>query len=297
MQFDRVIQLKVELSNPPPSLTYRGSLEINKLRMSFSVFKSESWATNTANIRVWNLGADNRNQLNSFGDQVRIFAGYNNSSNQNAGPQLLFTGNTSLVSHVFAEPEIVSVFDCGDGEKSLNLILVSWSFAPGTPVRTVIESYAARLGLIIAEFSVTDNLIYNNGHKYSGIAKTGLDIACKAVGLVASVQNNNLVILSQGVGSSKPPIEVNAETGMIGIPERYTDRRQYLYRALPQNGGAPKPGWKVSTFLRPDILPGDRIRLISNRVNINGIFYVISIRHEGDNFGPQFESTLEVIAV
>jgi hypothetical protein len=292
MQFDRVINLKVDLSNPPPSITYRGQLEISNLRIAFSVFKSESWSTNTANIRVWNLGESKRNELNSYGDGITLSAGYR----QETGPEVLFRGNTSLVSHIWAEPEIISVFDCGDGEKTLNSILASWSFGANTPVRTVIEAYAGLLGLTIVEMTPTDNLVYALGHKYAGIAKDGLEKACKAVGLFPSVQNNNLVILKQGVGSGRPPVDVNPDTGMIGIPQRYTDRRQYLYRALPPNG-APKPGWKVRTLLRPDILPGDRIRLRSQRVDIDGIFYVISIRHEGDNFGPQFESLLEVIAV
>jgi len=293
MQFDRVINAKILLASPPPSTEYRGTMEISNLRVAFSVFKSESWSTNTANIRIYNISESKRNLLNSYGDEVTLNAGYRLET----GAQVLFRGNTSLVSHVFAEPEVITVLDCGDGEKSLNLILAKASFGENTPVRQVIEYYAGVLGLNIAEFSVTDNLVYALGHQFSGIAKDGLDKACKALGLVWSVQNNNLVILLQGVGSAKPPVEINANTGMIGIPQRYTDRRQFLYRALPKNGGAPKPGWKVRTLLRPDILPGDRIRLRSSRVDIDGIFYVISIRHEGDNFGPQFESLLEVIAV
>ena len=292
MQFDRVINVKIQLANPPPSLTYRGTMDISNLRVAFTVFKSESWSTNTANVRIWNLSGDKRNQLNNYGNEIRLFAGYR----QEAGAQLLFTGNSSLTTNIFAEPEIITVFDCGDGEKSLNLILASASFGANTPVRQVIEYYAGLLGLNIAEFTPTDNLVYAQGHKFSGIAKDGLDKACKALGLIWSVQNNNLVILKQNQGSARPPIEINPDNGMIGIPQRYTDRRQYLYRALPPYA-APKPGWKVRCLLRPDILPGDRIRLRSNRVDIDGVFYVISIRHEGDNFGPTFESLLEVIAV
>lgn len=292
MQFDRVINVKIQIANPPPSLTYRGTMEISNLRVAFSILKTESWSTNTANIRIWNLSADKRNTLNNYGNEVRLFAGYR----QEVGAQLLFRGNSSLTSHLFAEPEIITVFDCGDGERSLNLIVASASFGENTPVRTVIEYYAGVLGLDIAEFSATDNLVYSLGHKFSGIAKDGLDKACKAVGLIWSVQNDNLVILQQNVGSARPPVEINANNGMIGTPQRYTDRRQYLYRALPPNG-APKPGWKVRTLLRPDIIPGDRIRLKSQKVDIDGIFYVISIRHEGDNFGPNFESLLEVVAV
>lgn len=293
MQFDRLINVKIQVANPPPSLTYRGTLDVSNLRIAFSVYKSESWSTNNANVRIWNLSADKRNQLNNYGNEVKVFAGYR----QETGAQLLFTGNCQVTTNIFSEPDIITVFDCGDGEKSLNLILASASFGSNTPVRTVIQYYADLLGLEIQEFTSTDNLSYAQGHKYSGIAKNGLDIACKALGLTWSVQNNNLVILKINEGSSKPPIEINSDNGMIGTPQRYTDRRQYLYRALPSQGGQPKPGWKVRCLLRPDIIPGDRIRLRSSKVDIDGVFYVISIKHEGDNYGPQFESLLEVIAV
>lgn len=292
MQFDRVINVKIKLASPPPSLEYRGTLEASNLRIAFSIFKSESWSTNTANIKIWNISESKRNQLNSYGDEVTLSAGYRKET----GPEILFRGNSSLTNHVFAEPEIISVIDCGDGERSLNQILVSASFGANTPVRTVIEYYAQQLQLEITEFAETDQTVYALGHKFQGMARDGLDKACAAIDLVASVQNNNLVILRRNQGSTRPPIEISGATGMIGIPQRYTDRRQYLYRALPPNG-SPKPGWKVRCLLRPDILPGQKIRLRSQRVDIDGIFYVISIRHEGDNFGPQFESLLEVIAV
>ena len=293
MQFDRVINLRIRVANPPPSITYRGDMDISNLRMAFSVYKSQSWSTNTANIRVWNLGADKRNILNNYGNEVKIFAGYRRET----GPELLFIGNSSLTTHIFAEPEIISVFDCGDGEKTLNSILASASFGANTPVKQVIQFYADLLGFDIVYMTPTDDLVYSLGHKYTGIAKQGLEIACAALGLVPSVQNNNLIIIKTGEATAKPPALIDPNTGMIGIPQRFTDRRQYNYRALPKFGGAPKPGWKVRCLLRPDILPGDRVRIRSARADIDGIFLVDSIRHEGDTFGPTFESLLEVISV
>ena len=292
MQFDRAVNLKIQVADPPPSITYNGNMEISNLRMAFSIYKSESWSTNTANVKIWNLGQDKRNKLNNYGNEIKVFAGYKCET----GPELIFIGNSRFTTHLFAEPEIITTFDCGDGEKTLNAIVVSWSFGENIPVRTVIQAYADLLGLNIVEISSTDNLVYSLGHKHSGIAKDGLDKACKALGLFASVQNNNLVILKPGVGSSKEPALIDADSGMIGIPQRYTDRKQYNYRAIAPNS-APKNGWKIRCLLRPDILPGDRVRIKSERADIDGIFYVISIRHDGDTHGPQFESLLEVVAV
>ncbi len=292
MLYDRVVKAFIRLAEPPPGINYRGDLTIENLRMSFSIFKSLSWSTNTANVRIYNMSENNRNQLNNYGNELNFYAGYRG----NGGSQLIFTGNTTLANHIFAYPDVISVLDAGDGEKVLNEIIVSVSFGDNIAVRTVIADVARQMGIPLVDFADTDNLTYANGFKDSDLAKNTLKKACDKLNLTASVQNGNLVILRNNEGNSREISLINADTGMIGIPERFTDKRQYLYTALPPNA-APKPGWKVKTLLRPDLLPGDRIRLRSTQANIDGVFFILSIRHEGDNYGPLFESTLEVIAV
>lgn len=288
MLYDRTASLFIRLSEPQPSLNYRGSLEIRNLRVAFSILKSESWSTNNATIRVWNIGFSNRNELKRPGDLVTLRAGYV----ENGGESILFIGSTTSISHSFAQPEVITTFDCNDGDKSINNTLTSLSFAANVQVKTVIQAYADALSLPIAtttEFNALESKTYALGHKYAGLARNGLDIACKNLGLVWSVQNDKLVILKQFQGTLKPPVEINLSTGMIGVPERYGDRRQ-----LPFSTGY-KTGYKVRTLLRPDIIPGDRIRLRSEKLGIDQVFYVITIRHEGDTDGDTYQSTLEVI--
>lgn len=291
MQFDRAISLNIQLANPPPSAGYRGDLSIEKLRISFSIFKSISWSTNTSNIRIFNLSPQNRNQLAMYGDLIRLSAGYLG----NGGPQVIFIGNSTQVSHAFALPDIISTIEAGDGQKQLNEITVNISFAENTPAREIIQFVADKMGLTIVDFAESNNLVYPLGYNDADLAKNILDKVCKKLNLTWTVQNGNLVILVSGKGNQKPIVDVNATNGMIGIPERYSDKRQYLYSALPPNA-APKDGWRVKMLLRPDLLPGDRIRLRSTVLGIDSVFYILTVRHEGDNFGPQFETTLEVVA-
>lgn len=288
MQFDRVIRAKVLLTNS----TYTGydsEVEINNLRMQFSIKKTLSTSTNTCTLKIYNLGADNRNRLKEFGDQLRLFAGYR----QQEGAQLIFIGNVNQLNHSFLQPEIVSTLTCGDGERNLNNIMIPVSFDALTPVRTVIEYVAEKLGFPIAVFEQTSDEVYENGYYDIALAKDVLTNACQRMNLYWSVQNENLYILSNNGATLKPPAEINAETGMIGIPERYVDKRYYLYRALPPNA-PPKPGWRFRTLLRPDILPGDKIRLRSVKADVDGEFRVLTISHDGDNYGLPFESSFEV---
>lgn len=295
MQFDRVIRAKIFLTrvtedgNPNPTGGYRGEIDITNLRIAFTVNKSQAWSTNTAQVRIYNLGADNRNRLKDFGDNLRLYAGYRGED----GAQLLFTGNITQFNHTFAQPDIITVLECGDGDNILNNSTISVSFTSKTQVREVIETIASKMGLNIVDFADTQNRSYENGFNDCGLGKDILDVACKKANLRWSVQNENLIIIPDNGSTSRPPVEINENTGMIGIPERYVDKKQFLYKALPPNN-APKPGWKVRVLLRPDLLPGDRIRLSSSRANVSGVFTILTIRHEGDNYGPIFESILEV---
>lgn len=289
MQFDRNIRAKILLTNSTYT-GYSGDIDIANLRIAFSIVKTFSWSTNTANVRIFNLSADKRNRLRDFGDQLRLFAGYKYQDNT----QLIFTGNVTQLNHSFDQPEIITSLNCGDGERSLNNTLIGVSFGAKTPVRTVIQFIADKLQFPIVDFAQTENLVYEQGFNDADLAKNVLDRACKKMNLQWSVQNENLVIIRDNGATTKPPVDINLDTGMVGVPERYVDKRFFLYRAVAPNE-PPKPGWKVRLLLRPDLLPGDRIRLRSRQLGFDGEFVIITVRHEGDNYGPLFETTLEVI--
>lgn len=287
MQYERVISVQVKLINAPDYTSYRGTLDVKGLRISFNISKSISWSTNTANVNIWNLSSNNRNQIANYGDELKVFAGYA----LNGGPQLLFVGDTTQVSHNFAFPEIISVLNAGDGERILNNQKITVSYVAGTSVNTIIRNIAAQMDIPIITVLPDDGLTYEYGFYSTNLSKNILDEVCKKAGLVWSVQNGNLVILKENEATKKPPALINIDTGMIGVPERYTDKRGELWPV------GPKVGWRVRTLLRPDILPGDSVRIRSNQVPLDGLFYVLTIKHQGDNFGPNFESLLEVIAL
>ena len=288
MYFDR--QIRAQIFSPDSTFTdYTNELTIENLRIEFSVNKTFSSSTNTCSLRIYNLSQEKRNILVEEGSQVRLFAGYR----LNAGTQLLFVGDVSNISHTFAQPEIISTLTCLDGETTLYNTLISVSFSERTPIRDVIQYIANRFSVNIAYFAQTENKIYNSGFSDTDYGFRLLDNACSALNLRWSIQNGDLYILNKDDGTIKPPVEISSFTGMVGIPERYVDKKQFMYNTTLENGRL-SPGWKFSTLLKPDIIPGDRIRLISPVLSINGVFKVSSIVHSGDNYGDEFTSTFEV---
>ncbi len=284
MKYGREIEMKIQLmeGNKP-----KGKLEIKNLRIAFSIVKTNSWCTNTAIVRVWNLSKDKRNELAHYGDEIKLYAGYK----EETGAQLLFIGDVTRLLHSFNDPEIISIFTCGDGDKIINNKVITLAFSNEVSAKTIIENIATQIDMKIVTPIVDKNKKYYNGSFGTNHARDHLIDVCKMAGLTWSVQNGNLVILPTGEGSERPPHEINSETGLIGTPERTSDRRGET------NSIGLKQAWKFRTLLRPDIIPGDRVHLKSSRAPVDGVFVVISINHDGDNYGPQFESFFEVVGI
>ena len=303
--FYRIAKTEILLSNGqpipsvPPSPGFHGRLLIENLRISFSIQKNLAWSTNSCQLRIWNLSADHRNQLRNYGDRVILYAGYQNELTQptvytgsTANAKILFRGDTTNVRHIYDYPDIVTVIECGDGERFSNQQLIEVSYKESVPARSVIENIASQIGLTISEFSNTPNIIYQTGYVYAGPAKDALQEVCAYLNVQWSIQNEMLQIVPVTGTVAQPPFVVNADTGMVGVPERYTYKRLDLYR----NG--PKTGWRVRSTLRPAILPGSRILLESQHISLDpGSFRVETIRHDGDTYGPQWFSNMEVTLV
>lgn len=284
MKFYREAMLQVRIRNDDFT-GYIATILIKGLRVSFSITKSLSSTTNSASVRIWNLSQDNRNLIKDYGDEVTLYAGYR----EDGGPQVLFIGDTTAVSHIYDLPEIVTILECGDGEKYVNQLRVSLSYAADVQARTIISGIATQMGLQFVEFASSNNLVYRQGFKYIGMGKDALDIVCDKLSLQWSIQNNQLQVIPVNGTISEPIIQVNQGNGMQGIPQRYTYRSLEPYKAIQQRN----TGYKVNVALNPFILPGSKIDLASSHLNFRGPYRVETVRHEGDTFGFLWTSGIE----
>ena len=285
MKFYREASLRIRLRNE--DFTFKPDpILIRGLRVSFSITKSLANTTNSGLIRVWNLNQTHRNLIKDFGDEVTLFAGYR----EEGGQEILFIGNTTAVSHVYEQPEIITVLECGDGERYLNQLRVSLTYAAKTQARPIVEAIATQMGLPIYYFAPGNDLVYYQGLKYLGMGKDALTLVCNYLGMQWSVQNGGLQIIPINGSNEKPILEVNENAGMIGIPQRFTYRRIFQYRSTD----APAQGYKVNIALNPLLIPGTKINLSSTHLGIKKMCSVWNIRHSGDTYGMDWASNLEV---
>lgn len=286
MKFYREAKINIKLVEQNYTNYLPTEINISGLRVSFSILKSLYHSTNPAVIKIWNISQNTRNLIHNFGDEVTVFAGYVGE----AGAQQIFIGQTTAVSHIYDQPEIVTVLECGDGEKYLNQLRVSLSFAAGTPARIIIDSIAKQMGLPVYEYSASNNLIYHQAVSEIDLGAKLLTTFCNKLGLQWSVQNGGLQIIPINGTIAQPFININQNTGMQGIPQRYTYKRFDLFRAED----APNSGYKVNVALNPLILPGAGINLYSSHIDFKGPYRVENVRHEGDTYGSIWQSNLEV---
>lgn len=263
---------------------YEETITLRGLRVAFSIQKNLAVQTNPGIIRLWNLSTSHRNSLKGYGDEVTIYAGYERGN----GEQLLYQGDTTAISHSFDLPEIVTTLECGDGERYVNQKHFSLSFQAGTTVETVIRSIADQMGIRIAELASTNGLVYELGFSFSGMLKEALNKATAFANLQWSVQNNGLQIIPVQGTIQEQAYRINADNGMIGIPERFSYKRQDFYVQ------GPAVGWKVNTLLDPYIIPGFRVNVASRYLGWQGIFRVETVRHQGDTHGDPWETNLEL---
>ncbi len=164
MRFYRRAFLKINLKIGQTETFDPTPILIDGLRISFNISKYRAWATNNASIKIWNLNAKNRSLLKHFGDQITLFAGYEQPST-NGAPQVIFSGNSTSVSHAFDQPEIVTTLECSEGELPYNQASgrISISFAANVPARTVLSAIAAEMNLNIAEFADSEGFRPRSG--------------------------------------------------------------------------------------------------------------------------------------
>ena len=285
MKFYREAQVKVKIRNADFS-GYTEEVTIKNLRISFSIVKSLAWSANTCNVKIWNMKQETRNLIKDYGDEVTVYAGYRDEGDL----QIIFVGDTTAVIHMYDQPEIISIFECSDGDKYINQRRVAVSFVANTPVNLMIQIIAEQMGLNIAELATANDLVYRQGFEFIGMGKDALTTLCSKLGLQWSVQNDDLQIIPLDGTIQQPIVQINQNTGMQGIPQRFTYRRLDLYRAIT----APTTGWKVNVALNPKVAPGAKIDLASTHIDFKGPYRVENVRHEGDTFGSTWSSQFEV---
>jgi hypothetical protein len=253
------------------------------LRIIFEVEKSLFSSSNKAKIQVYNFNDHSRENYVK-GVPISLKAGYAKDV-----IDFIFVGGTkgraSRVSHERKGADVITTFECGDGEATLTNAVLDRSFPPGTPVSLIVDRLLEALGISevsrLAEVEkILTTRVYTNGYAINGSVKKSLDKVLLAVGLTWSIQNGEVQILVKGKDAGHQAIKVDRTTGLIGVPS---------------SGSGGDNIVKFTSLLNPRLIPGSLVFL--NSILVKGIFVVKTAKFEGDSHGPKWQVTCECAPV
>ena len=246
------------------------------LKVTFDITKSLSKDPNTCDIQVYNLSLPNRIATQENRPEASIIAGYVGATS------ILFSGTLEFGSTSKEGTDYVTSLQALDGTNRTKSKRINKSLRGPVRAGEVLRVAARELGLkpgnlkkAIKRGSVRGELRgYDTGIVLSGRADRVLDSVCKSMGYFYSIQDGQLVLLTKDSFIGSTAALISRETGMVGSPE-------------PGDGGYVD----VRSLIRPDLLPGHRVRIESNLVN--GLFRVERVHFSGDTRGGDWFADLE----
>lgn len=260
-------------------------LQIEGLRIAFSISKTGARTPNNSNVRVWNLSRTSREIMEPPGTRLVLYAGYE----QQDGAIKIFEGEVVFVWSSREGAEVITQFDLGEGSSAFRDTMISRSYQGASSSLNMIRDIAGDMGLGV---DFADNLpsrSWQNGISFHGPARSALDRVTRPDGLSWSIQGGSIQVVRTGGPTRRRAILIAADSGMIGSPERKREGPREAARVRDQATGRQARvattsqaynGWEVDSLLMPAIVPNDTVMLQADTVN--GAFVVRELRHIGD---------------
>ena len=326
MLFDRVYRLLIGSKGSTQGI------EINNLRIQFSIQKTADKNPNTNKIKIWNLKKATRKEIEKPDTRCLLYAGYA----EDAGPTLIFSGNITYAWSRFDLPDIITEIELGDGTQEIRDTTISVGYGQNVKSKQILSDVAKKMQIPLTLADNAPERDWKNGLSYHGSARTLLDKVTKATGLEWSIQNGNLQVIEKGMITTRAGIEISSSSGMVGSPESEREAKAQkgkdgskssspISKASASDdlepitfASASKPdktktdkagkpakkvetadakqywyGWKVKTLLMPILNPGDRVKL--NTLTVEGVFRIEELTHTGDNWTGDWQTELKLV--
>ncbi len=262
----RLFDRKVRLTMLPDQGT---TIIVDKLRMSLSCQKSVESTPNSLRLSVYNLNPSNRNLLESERMRISLEAGYVSTI------AVIFVGNIERVTHRKNRGDIITKIEAKDGGNRYRNAKIERSYGPGVRSDFVIRDLANEFGLQLSEFVDLPATQYANGLSLSGLIRDELTNILRKSDHEWSIQNETLQIIPRTKTTNEGIVLLNFETGLIKRPTKT------------------KKGINFTSFLQPELKPGNKVKIEADAESISGLFKLKTVVHQGDSNEGTWESVCE----
>lgn len=276
------------------------TIETTEHDVSFKVTKSVKPEPNKCELKIFNLNAKQRAQIEELqpetnvahvgakklaaavrrkatkGIGVKIEAGYQGKNS------LIWLGDLRTADSTFSSPDWTTELKSGDGVKSWQNARVNVSYGPKTPVATVIHAIAKSMGIgegnlaaVIAKKGLATKLV-PQGTVVFGSARVQMTDWCNQAELEWSIQDGVLQFIDRGKKLDQTAIKLTPSTGLLDSPTVDVDGIL-----------------TVKTLMIPDLRPGRLLVVEAGR--IHGNYRAEQIVYDGDTSGKAWGATVKAV--
>jgi hypothetical protein len=257
------------------------------LRFTFECEKTSESTPNKALVSIYNIAPDTKALLKEKGCLVTLSAGYGNIFTEDtATAQLLFKGSVLESDTVKQSTDYVTRIKIGDGSVEYQNATINQSFAEGASGQGVMSQIVSAMGLGSGEQQGVDGISFPGSLVLSGNARDAMDDVTDKNDLEWSIQDGNVQVLPENSANSLDAIKLSSDTGLIGSPQK---------KGINSAKKGPTSGIQFVSLLQPGLTPGRRV-VIESR-DVNGVFVVRKVKHNGDTKSGPWQSECEGIQI
>ncbi len=301
-QYLRGVNLVVKNQQVGRALAQADSSEPD-LRFRFRTHQQDAESPNHAEVRVYNLSEDTVREIRREYDSVVLQAGYRNGS-----IGTIFAG-TIKQFRIGRESNVDSYLDLlvSDGDVGYNFGVIASTLAAGQTLSDVVSAAAKAMGLALDEQNLPTDLSGAQLIRGKVLFAMGRDVlrdAARSIDATWSISNGEVQLVPLSGYLPGEAVELNALTGMIGIPE-LTDqgvRARALLNPKLRVGGLVRinNGDIVQLFQRtasdPTRFDAFRVQVLPS-LSADGLYRIYAVEHSGDTRGQEWYSDLVALAV
>jgi hypothetical protein len=270
----------------------QNGLDLSKLRIKFSVKRSDTMTPNVADIRVYNVEEQTAILIRKEFTKVVLQAGYES----NYG--VIFQGNIKqvIIGRESATDTFIDII-AGDGDRAYNFAVVNTTIAAGATQTDQVNAAvgamtpqgvtAGHIGDMPTEQLPRGKVMYGNARNY-------LRDVAQSTQKSWSIQDEKVTFVPVKSYLPGERVVLTSKTGMIGTPQQTNE------------------GVNVKCLLNPMIKIGGRIQIdnasiarfkinlsqpnsaanIPAPLTADGVYYVLVAEHTGDTRGVEWYTSM-----
>jgi len=260
--------------------------KIDGLKISFHIEKSDSSETNKSTIKIYNLTKETSSKVTVADNHIQLRVGYKDET-----IAAIFFGDVVEGKRYKEGEDYITELKVEDGRSAKMGNRISISYTKDVAATTVADDILNAIGLPCkGKENIPSGENYPSGFAHIGMATDALRKVLNRFDLTYTIQNEMLYILKEGQAADKTGLRLTPETGLLTIPQPISDKT-----SEDNSEAEAKNGWKFSTMLFPELLPGAACKVEAS--TYSGDMLIHKAIYDGDNWDGSFKIDIEAEAI